>query len=208
MKMKKNILSIVISILSACILCVNLSVTATAGYTSDYVYNILETTAEKEFYNSLYQSCKEVDESDEYYTQTPYVENNYNLSHEHVLEIIHMFTYDHPEFFWLSNSTMFSSWYGYSLLILEDFYDGSDRQNAKNEIFAEIQTYIDGAKQCSTDYDKVKFFHDKLLQNVSYQEGDRLSIISTDILIKTTARQSLFRLRVLHQPQARTAKKL
>lgn len=140
-------------------------------YTCDYIYNILETNAEREFYDRLHECCQRVQDSSADYVGTPYVEFSDLVDYDRAMEIAWLFYYDQPEFFWISSSFRISSDMGISYGIYDEYTDGSERQKALSEIMAEAQKYIDGANQYTTDYDKAKYLRDELVENISYVEG-------------------------------------
>ncbi len=141
------------------------------SYTCDYMYNILETEAEKNFYDQLYVNCEIVDNSKGYYEFTPYTPYG-ALSFDQAQEVAFIFSQDHPEYFWLSAQTRFSSIHGVSYKLIEDFRNGNIRQLAKIKIQAAIQKYLNGAKRYSNEFGKVKYFCNELLCNNDYEFGD------------------------------------
>ncbi|MGN0614008.1 MAG: transglutaminase domain-containing protein, partial [Porcipelethomonas sp.] len=120
----------------------------------------------------LYKCCEMVDNSNGDYTQTPYASYGELDDYDCINEITVIFMYDHPEYFWLANSSHFLPFYGVSFDVIDEFQDGTTRQYAKGEIEAVEQDYIDGALQYATEYDMAKYLHDELLRNVSYNKGD------------------------------------
>ena len=149
----------------------NISVFAQGKYTCDYMYEVLETRAEKNFYDALYKSCETVNNSSGNYEYTPYTSYG-NIPFERAKEVAFIFTQDHPEYFWLSAQMRVSSIYGVAFKLIDDFKNGSKRQTAKTQIEAAEQRYINGALEYSTDYERVKYFCNELLKNVSYEFGD------------------------------------
>lgn len=173
MKAKKILTCLIVNIFVIILFSGNVNVFAEEkyNYTCDYMYNILETEAEKNFYDNLYVNCEIVDNSKGYYEYTPYTPYG-SLTFDQAQEIAFIFSQDHPEYFWLSAQTKFSSIYGVSYKLIDDFRNGNIRQLAKTQINAAIQKYINGAKRYSTDFGKVKYFCNELLSNADYAFGD------------------------------------
>lgn len=140
------------------------------NYTCDYMYSVLRTKEERAFYDALYVNCEIVDNSLGYFEYTPYTSFG-NLSMEQAQEITFIFSQDHPEYFWLGSQMRFSTRYGAAYKLVDDFRNGADRKNTKAKIEAAAQKYIDGALEYSTDFERVKYFCDELLKNVSYEFG-------------------------------------
>lgn len=139
------------------------------------IYNILETEDEKEVYNSLYEECINIDMSDADFERTSEISYSSAISTENLKEIIWLFIYDHPEFFWLEGSirrtySNFST--SVSLGIFEDFQKGTERNSAKQKLYDSKEIYLNEASEYSSDYEKVKYFHDTLINNITYQEND------------------------------------
>lgn len=173
MKFKKIFTGLFINIIILLFISANISAYAqeTYNYTCDYMYSILETKAERDFYDALYANCKKVDQSSANFEHTPYTSFG-NLSFDSAQEVAFIFSQDHPEFFWLGSQTMYSSLYGAAFIVIEDFQNGIKRQDAKEKIEAAEQKYIDAALEFSTDFEKVQYFCNELLKNVTYETGD------------------------------------
>ena len=155
-------------------------------FSSDYIYNVLETDAERIFYDRLYECCRTVQNSTEDYLNAPYAKYSDLIDYERALEIAWLFYYDQPEFFWISSSFKISSTRGVSFGIYAEYTDGEARQTALSDIMSEAQIYIDGAMKCATDYDKVKYLRDELLENVTYKEGEYDQSIASTFLLGET----------------------
>ncbi len=186
--MKKKIIAVLSSIVFMLISFTNLSVSAenSSKYTCNYMYNMLDTAIEREFYNGLYQSCYYVDMSEEDFEIIPFVSEPSNTTYEEILEIMNIFVYDHPEFYWLDETIYYNSEQGYTIGVMQDFTDGTSRQSVKEHIEREKQDYIDIALSYNTDYERVKYIHDRLLYEATYEMNDwDQSIVSVFLSKKT-----------------------
>ena len=139
-----------LSFLAAACLCLSaapLPVMADFSRTNcSYYYDKLDTDAQM-LYNNLYAAALKVDTSDAYYAYAP--EAYYTgLTDEQMEDIVVLFTYDHPEFFWLANYYQYGwSWNGsyVSLQVYPDFQDGSERQTARTRLQEVEKGYVAGA---------------------------------------------------------------
>lgn len=153
-------------------------------YTCSYMYDTLETDAEREFYDNLYTACLTVDDSQETYTATPTAAFG-DLQSDRAVEVAWLFQYDHPEFFWANSRISYSSRY-LSFQVYADYQDGTDRMAAKAQIEAAEQAYIDAAMEYDTAYDRVSYLFEQLQSDISYQEGDLDQSIASAFLQKKT----------------------
>ncbi|MCI5911027.1 MAG: hypothetical protein MRZ46_05215 [Oscillospiraceae bacterium] len=163
------------------------TVSAYEGKNSNTIYNMLETDEEKNLYESIYESCMKISYSEKDFEETEGCVYPVSMSNERVIEIVHLFIYDHPEFFWLSGksrlsySTISSSVASksVSLEITAEYQDGIARNKAASELENAENKYLNGAAAFSDDYSKVKYFHDTLANNITYKEnGLDQSVIS------------------------------
>lgn len=80
---------------------------------------------------------------------------------------------DHPEFFWLGNS--YASGHNPTndtmnlVLYQYDFWKKSTKKEEMvNELFAKVDEIVANANQLSSDYDKIKYIHDYIVDNTVY----------------------------------------
>ncbi len=149
-----------------------------------YMYDMLETAEEQEFYDELLSICKEIDASDEVYTATPYASCK-SIGTQRGMEIAWIFHYDHPEFFWLEPEMLVLTG-RVAFSVLDDYQDGAVRKATKADIFAEVQMYIDGAMQYEAPYDRAKYLYQTLHENVTYQAGEWDQTIASTFLERQT----------------------
>lgn len=186
MKIKKLLSVILVNFILMVFFSANLSAYAEYNYTCDYMYNIFETKDERNFYNALYKNCEKVDNNTENYEYTPFTSYG-NLSFEKAQEIAFIFSQDHPEYFWLSSQTLYSTDSKVAaFVLLDDFQNGRTRQSTKKSIESAAQKYIDGAMNYSTDFEKVQYIYNKLKTNVKYEFGDWDQTIASVFLQKNT----------------------
>lgn len=151
-----------------------------------YMYDMLETQAEKDFYNNLLEACNTVDDSEEDFTQTPYASYGDLGYNDKTIEVAWIFFYDHPEFFWMEPGLTISSVYGLSFTIYEDYQNGADRMAAKEEIVEIENEYIANALEYETQYDRARYLHDALVADITYEAGDLDQSVASAFLQKKT----------------------
>ena len=181
------------------------SLTAAAGYVQEqttqttvaksypfhtensYIYYQLGSEAQS-LYDEMYEVCSEVDTSAETYEKTPEIVYT-GMDTDELRDVVYIFLYDHPEFFWLANSYSYGrtgSTRYVSIHIYDDFQDGSDRLTARDTIIETAQSYIDGALAYGTDYDRAKYLHDTLQEDITYGFGDLDQSLASAFLEKQT----------------------
>lgn len=155
---------------------------------SDYVMNKLPS-AEKKLYNNLLESCNTVDDDEvNTYTQTPKAEYGSDLTPNEATEVALIFKLEHPEFFWLGNEIRCMYINGATCVLLDidsEYQSGAKRAAAKKKIISKINSYLSSAS--GNSYEKVKFFHDALISNISYggNESDCQNISTAFLNNKT-----------------------
>lgn len=138
-----------------------------------YMYNMLNTDDEREFYNRLLSVCQEVHDSDEDFEKTSYASfMDLSLSSDQAREIAWIFHYDHPEFYWMNSSMRISSYYGISFYLYEGYQDGISRRDTTEMIESVKDQYISGAMEYETEYDRAEYLFNALIENVIYEPGD------------------------------------
>ena len=158
-------------------------------YKSDYIYDMLATKTEKQFYDQLTASCEKVDSSYDYCYMTDFVAVPRGMSEESAREVLLMFLYDNPRYFWLSaayHTKLFMSRLYVYFDIIDYFRDGDVRQSAKVKIEKAEQEYIDGALRYDTDYERALYLHNTLVNNVEYRMGDWDQTIASVFLENAT----------------------
>ncbi|MBQ8927790.1 MAG: hypothetical protein IJ055_05910 [Oscillospiraceae bacterium] len=168
---------------------------AQEGYPFDtscsYLYDGLDAPAQT-LYNTLYAACTRIDDSDKTYTESDYLYYE-DLTNDQVADTVLIFTYNHPEFFWVSNTyvggsiTRAGRTKQYVMLKVYDAYqDGAARQSAKQQIIDTAQDYIDTAMTYHTDYDRAGYLRQALRQDITYEFGDLDQSLASALLEKKT----------------------
>lgn len=140
-------------------------------YNCSYVYDMLDTQEEKAFYNRLQLYADLINTSTADYETMPMVPYADILTHDRAIEVAWLFFYDHPEYFWMDSGLRISNT-SLRFNIISDFRSGTARTTARTQIFNVVNQYLKGASEYSSQYDIVKYFHDELIQNISYKTGD------------------------------------
>lgn len=153
-------------------------------YGSDYGYQdmLLRSNAEgrRYLYQELLKGCKsftvngadagivETTSGNRYSEAVTVDLGNYDLTANEKMEVYFTFRHDNPQFFWLSNSVVYSSG---SLIALtyDEYKDGDVRKSTFDEIVetseAVYQSKISGTE---SDYEKVLTIHDTLIADIEY----------------------------------------
>ncbi len=94
---------------------------------------------------------------------------------------------DHPEIFWtrtFASTNIFGNVNTSRIIRLNYFYSKEDAIKIKEEIEPKYNAIIQEAKKYNTDFDKIKYVHDKLIEIGTYEdyksdeEGDFQSFVS------------------------------
>ena len=153
-----------------------------AKYTNDLMYNRM-TFDEKALYNTLYWLCENYLTGTEnlsydsryanYFTEKA---NYEGLSRTRAKEVALIFDVCNPQFYFLSDSVLVSSYSGtqkgyLELSVYPDFADGQARRTATAMLFAKINEFEAAAAQEATPPDKVRKVHDMICDQVTYDEN-------------------------------------
>ena len=168
---------------------------AQAGYPFDtscsYLYDALDAPAQN-LYDTLCTACTRIDDSEGDYDASDYIYYS-DLTNEQVGDTVLIFTYNHPEFFWVSNTfvsgTITRSGRTRSfvqLQVYDAYQDGTARQAAKQTILDTAQTYIDSAMAYHTDYDRSDYLRQALRQDITYATGDLDQSMASALIDKKT----------------------
>ena len=191
--MKKYRLTACLTALASgiCIMTAPLLTAFADGYpfrtTCSYYYDQFDDNA-RLLYDRLLAASQTVDDSYENFTEVPRVPCP-DMPYAQLKDTVFMFMYDHPEFFWLANNYSYNyGSYGtfISLQIYPGYQSGEARQQAKSELIAIEQDFIDGAMQFDTDYERAKYLTDRLYQDITYQTGSLDQSIASALLQKQT----------------------
>ncbi|MBQ8924512.1 MAG: hypothetical protein IJ053_06920 [Lachnospiraceae bacterium] len=153
-------------------------------YGNSYLRNYL-TEDEKAFYDSLDDACRKyltttMDANKNGYStggvsKTAYLiaEDGFDYSAigaDRASEIISIFVYQNPQYYFISYKTLKSSSAGkYYLLSYEAFADGILRADTTEQMFTRVDGWVDDIKTQETDYDKEKKADDIICANTIYK---------------------------------------
>ena len=95
-----------------------------------------------------------------------------DFTKDEFLQILTRFLSDNPQYFFTSTAVSSSGDGCYSLLIYPEFAEKNDRNQAANDLFDSVDSWVEEIKKSgSTGYELEKKANDMLLENVSYDES-------------------------------------
>ena len=101
---------------------------------------------------------------------------DYDLAANEKLEAYFTFRHDNPQYFWLSNTVLYSD----NILIAltyDEYKDGKLRKEVLDEIITTMDTvYLSQISESDSMYQKVLNIHDTLIQDVKYAENTSIPI--------------------------------
>ena len=171
-----------------------------AEYSSYFYYNQM-TGPEQSFYDKLMDTCLyylteggNILQASNGGYYLPEVSSD-SLDIERALEIYRMFLISNPQFYYLKNEVYYQHQY-IGMRVYDAFATESERRKATAQMKTALSAYETEADAKTLEYDKVKAFHDKLCDNVTYnyeaynkqvseQESFSQSAYSTFVLNKT-----------------------
>lgn len=120
----------------------------------------------------------------------------YNISLQDFDKVFTAFGYDHPEFFWLSTRYSYISYSENHLSIELQPYSywvySMNHDKYISELNAEVDKIIAGARYCTTTYDKIKYVHDYISDNMEYDYDMLEDIDSTFRSVSTEQGLSIY----------------
>ena len=138
--------------------------------TNRYCYDQLSEDG-KELYQKLLTACLEVENSSGEYKYTPYVERSSNVSDEELSDIVSIFSYDHPEFFWLDRTFGKYKQVYVMMDVQEKFQTGEARDTTRSQMKNVLSQYITSAMERKQTYQRAYFLAARLKNDTSYGEG-------------------------------------
>ena len=145
---------------------------ATYRYNTSYFYNQLNS-AERTLYNNLANACNAVLSSSQTYTSQyiDYVSFDSNsISSSRLEQILYMFYYSNPQYFFLTNGYRFGQNFVYPMMY-SDYQNGTVRRNAYNSINSITNTWMADINKCTNDLTKEQAIYQKIANAVSYSTG-------------------------------------
>ncbi len=138
-------------------------------------YNSLTSDAMRTFYNSLSDAGEEFmnsvtsvsPDSNGYYYAGSAMYSILGLSRDEALQVFHAYDYDHPAYYWISNTVCTD---GYSLYMLteEEYASPADRKIINNQIIDGVKAYAALAAKGEDTLDKISIIHDQIINDVDY----------------------------------------
>ena len=99
-----------------------------------------------------------------------------NLTGEEKVEVYFTFRHDNPQYFWLSNSVLYSS-STLNVVAYDEYADGDIRKAALDEIVNTAETVYQSQISDADDmYNKVLKIHDTLIGDIEYSEDVNVAI--------------------------------
>ena len=100
----------------------------------------------------------------------------YDLSSDEKLEVYFTFRHDNPQFFWLSNTVVYSS-RKVIVLTYDDYKTGATRKAAFDEIVNTVETvYRPQISSSDSLYEKTLAIHDTLIKEIDYSYDTSIAI--------------------------------
>lgn len=125
-----------------------------------YYYSLLDDT-KKEYYDQI---------SDAAGTEAESVTLE-GITHEEAEPILISVMNDHPEYFWLENSYTYQSGDNYVKLIFNYNCTGGEKDNRQRVIEQQASQIVNGIPAESSDYDKVKYVFETLVDQTRYDKA-------------------------------------
>ena len=132
-----------------------------------FYYTILETEEEKLVYREVYEGL--YNRQDEFYI--------HGMSEKVLNTVLDAIMYDYPEIFWYDAKTVVSYEMHeefkeeYTIVRPDYAYSAEKVQEMKEKIEEATEECIQECKEKDSDYEKVKFIYEYLIDNVEYVEG-------------------------------------
>ncbi len=137
-----------------------------------YIYDMLRSDEEREFYDRLLEACTIVSESDGDYDCTPYAKySDLSITSDEAQELAWIFHYDNPQFFWMDSRIWYGS-YGMQFELYDCYRDGAARAEAEEQFDASAQEYINGAMQYDTQRERSYYLFEALQSSITYGSNE------------------------------------
>lgn len=140
-------------------------------FSGTYYYDLLNEQ-EKAFWDNMEDACIKLATSSEDYTGNElWVECDSSISVERMLDVMWMFNYNNPQYFFVNNWMSYGGGAG-SLGVYDAFYDGETRAAATADFTAKIDGWLEQIKAVSRPEEKVKLAHDLVCANTDYASNE------------------------------------
>lgn len=147
-------------------------------FSNDYYYHYFLNDAEKAFWNALKEKSFEMAVTTNYYSyyddyvspsNASLVMYDPSISRNRMIEIVLMFEYSNPQYYFLHNGFWFNSSSGALwLCTYEEFADGNARQAATQQYLNRVELWLADIKSQVRPDEKIKRAHDIMCQNTIY----------------------------------------
>lgn len=139
----------------------------TSTYSMDseyYPYYHMLNSNEQYVYLLLYESINKL---------KPTVSIPINISAEEIQTVIEAVYNDHPELFWIKNKYSYKyTQNGYVIQVILDYYfDDNTIEKARKDFNYKVDEIVSEASKLANDFEKEKYVHNALIENVEYSEG-------------------------------------
>lgn len=140
-------------------------------FSSDFYYNQL-SAAQKRVWDDLEAVCLNVITGNQDVEHTETVQNNGGFSKDQMIELVYLFKYSHPQYYFLENSfTLLRNSNGITgvyLNIYTEFRNGQTRREATNNFRNKIDQWVAIVNTGKYDEGKEKLAFDLLVRNTKY----------------------------------------
>lgn len=144
------------------------------NYTSYYIYNQLSEDGQK-LWSALEIMCSGYLEDETNFTNglTDYVDMELStpLSKDEFLNMVWMFKYSHPQYYYLLNSISYYVGSDYAMVafgVYDEFLEGTARKEATDNIKAKLDEWSAAISSVSTEEEKILTIHNLICDKVDY----------------------------------------
>ncbi len=141
---------------------------ASYNYSTNYYYNQLNTV-ERTLYNNIANACSSFINSSTNLSSSylDYIQFDSSISSTRLNQIVQLFYYSNPQYFFLTNGYRYGSTYMYPM-IYSDYQYYSARRSAYSSINSVTSSWISEINKLSSDIAKEEWIYKKLCSTVSY----------------------------------------
>ncbi len=149
-------------------------------FSSDYFYNQL-SAAEKLIWDTAEQICLTyATTTADYpaYAQSnigilPWIQNSTQIDMYRVLDVLFMFQYSNPQYYFLDSRVgYYTDGSAFCLIFYDEFLNGAARAAASEQFCATINAWTAEVNKCTRPEEKVKMIHDIIALNTIYEYND------------------------------------
>lgn len=145
-------------------------------FSSDFYYNQL-SASQKRVWDDLEAVCLNVITGNQNFEHTETVQNNGGFSREQMIELVYLFKYSNPQYYFLENSFTLlrnsSGITGVYLNIYTEFQNGQTRRQATDNFRSKIDKWVAAVNTGKYDEGKEKIAFDLLVRNTKYDANSQ-----------------------------------